>query len=359
MLKRILVPLDGSACAERAIPLAARIVRASGGMLILLRVVGSAIEMWPSPFPPLPSAAVQTMIEVGRTEATNYLETVARSNHLEDIEVTNEVLSGPVASTILSAVRSCQVDFIIISSRSTGSSRWGLGSVAEKVTRHSPVPVLVLPGRESGNVPVDAHHPLRALVPLDGSPLAEAVLAPASLLISALAAPTQGALHIALVMKLPPAAGRGSDRKPMDTGMRASLQREARIYVCAVADRWRKDSLAAHLPVTWSVLFDEDVADALIRLAENGESVEHESVLSGSGCDLIVMTTHGRGGEQPWTMGSVTARVLGATRLPLLIVQPPKSGGSSQRGAMHYQEGVSQMGTAEQEPQRMKLRHQI
>ncbi len=126
-----------------------------------------------------------------------------------------------------------------------------------------------------------------------------------------------------------------------------------------MADRWRKDSLAAHLLVTWSVLFDEDVADALIRLAENGESVEHESVLSGSGCDLIVMTTHGRGGEQPWTMGSVTARVLGATRLPLLIVQPPKSGGSSQRGAMHYQEGVSQMGTAEQEPQRMKLRHQI
>src|SRR3981081_820745 len=39
-------------------------------------------------------------------------------------------------------------------------------------------------------------------------------------------------------------------------------------------------------------------------------------------CDLIVMATHGRGGLQRWVMGSVTERVLGATKLPLLIIRP-------------------------------------
>ena len=44
MFSRILVPLDGSERAERAIPIAVRLVRASGGSIILLRVVASPIE---------------------------------------------------------------------------------------------------------------------------------------------------------------------------------------------------------------------------------------------------------------------------------------------------------------------------
>ncbi len=40
-------------------------------------------------------------------------------------------------------------------------------------------------------------------------------------------------------------------------------------------------------------------------------------------CDVIAMATHGRGGVQRWAMGSITERVLSATKLPLLIVRPP------------------------------------
>jgi nucleotide-binding universal stress UspA family protein len=39
MFRRILVPLDGSARAEQALPIAARLAQASGGSLLLLRVV--------------------------------------------------------------------------------------------------------------------------------------------------------------------------------------------------------------------------------------------------------------------------------------------------------------------------------
>ena len=44
MLNRILVPLDGSHRAERAIPVAARLAHATGGSIILTQVVSTSIE---------------------------------------------------------------------------------------------------------------------------------------------------------------------------------------------------------------------------------------------------------------------------------------------------------------------------
>jgi nucleotide-binding universal stress UspA family protein len=41
-------------------------------------------------------------------------------------------------------------------------------------------------------------------------------------------------------------------------------------------------------------------------------------------CDVIVMATHGRGGLQRWAMGSITERVINATKLPILVVRPPQ-----------------------------------
>ena len=48
MFQRIVVPLDGSIRAERAISVAARIARASGGSVVLLRIVSVATEYWPN-----------------------------------------------------------------------------------------------------------------------------------------------------------------------------------------------------------------------------------------------------------------------------------------------------------------------
>ncbi len=62
-----------------------------------------------------------------------------------------------------------------------------------------------------------------------------------------------------------------------------------------------------------------DVADTLIQIAEGNEQE------NSTGYDIIALTTHGRSGPKRWIMGSVAERLLGATRLPLLIIHPHKS----------------------------------
>ena len=71
MFKRILVPLDGSERAERALPIAARLARASGGTIILVRVVST--EPVSSPSAPAKPILIQTVGEVDLTMAESYL----------------------------------------------------------------------------------------------------------------------------------------------------------------------------------------------------------------------------------------------------------------------------------------------
>jgi len=324
MFQRILVPLDGSSRAERAIPVAARIARASRGSVILVRVVSTAIEFWPymAPQPTFTQMANTTAL----TGAEQYLSVVSKTIQ-DDIPTETVALFGPPAPTILAAAHSHQADLIVLCSHGyTGMTRWMLGSVAEKVARHAAVPVLVL--REGGAVPAgphpDATRPLRALVPLDGSVHAKTALEPAAFLIAALAAPVAGALHLVRVIKpLPTAYEAKHFKERLDS---EPVLHKAKSYLSTTVEHLHERLIAPavadlNLTITWSVAVDTDVAEALIRLAENGEDAEGAGVFGG--CDVIAMTTHGYSGVQRWAMGGITERVLGATKLPLLIVRPP------------------------------------
>jgi nucleotide-binding universal stress UspA family protein len=320
MFKRILVPLDGSPCAERAIPTATRIARSSGGSITFLRVVTTTINgAWVTMESP---QLMQDAYELDRARATDYLTAIAQSPDLIRIELNLEVLAGGPAQAILSAADSNKVDLIVICSHGyTGLKRWALGSVAQKVARNSPVPVLVL--RESGNLPADSYkrdvQPLQALVPLDGSSLAEMALIPAGQLSAALSAPAHGALHLVRVLPLPSMYEYGQDDRLAEAKKQGMLQAHA--YLAAVEQKLREGSLAdLKLQVTSSVVVDTDVAGALIGVAEVSEDME--DIEGFKACGAIAMATHGRSGPKRWMMGSVTERVLSATKLPLLIVRP-------------------------------------
>jgi nucleotide-binding universal stress UspA family protein len=318
MSTRILVPLDGSARAESALPVAARIARASGAALVQVQVA-TIPAILDSAAPVSCNAEVLAQVI---DEAGDYLKTVAQERALSGVRVLTVALYGAVAQTILAVASTYQCDLIVMTSRGrTGARRWLLGSVAHKVVRSSPVPVLVLQERgfiPPGNRPDGG--PVRALVTLDGSVPAKAALEPAARLVTALAFPGRGTLHLLRVVKTLPIDGQKLSAEEVER-LQDEAMRKARSYVRAVA---RHLQVSRHDPpplsITWSVASGDDIAQAIIDAAENGRDAK------GAGppgrCDLIAMATHGRSGPQRGVLGSVTERVLSAARLPLLIARP-------------------------------------
>ena len=320
MFHHILVPLDGSPRAERALPVAARLARFSDGTVVLLRVVSPSTEF--VSYPVVDAEMLQRLIDPDLEEAGNYLESIINVSSLANVHTETNMIIGQAAATILSLVDTQHIDLIVMCSHGyTGMKRWVLGSVAEKVAHHAPVPVLLL--REGGpalvGTPPHAEGPLRALVPLDGSARAKAAIVPAAQLIAALSAPGPGALHLTRVIVL-------SEAAKISSSEREALMRKAKQYLSATVEHIHEGLVASpvadlKLAITWSVTIDDDIASGIIRVAQDGEDAEWAGVFGGS--DVIAMATHGYSGLQRWAMGSVTERVLHGTRLPLLIVRPP------------------------------------
>ena len=316
MFQRILVPLDGSTRAESALPVAARLAQASGGSVILLKVVAPPVSHGKFN---VPEAYPLVGTDEELAEATEYLKTLAQTSALGGITTEIQALVGAVAPQILSATQSLHADLIVMWSHGdTGFKRWALGSVAHKLVPHSPVPVLVL--RDGGPVPAaSAEHPARALVPLDGSPLSESALEPAAQLVAALARAPQRALQLLRVVDIPPSYGkiRSMADSYFDSQMRAEAKRQDEQYLEAVAKRFAEGELAQYnLALTTTVAVDPDVAEAIVQTAEQAE---------GFGSEVIVMATHGNGGLHHWMLGSVAERLLHSTKLPLLIVHAARA----------------------------------
>lgn len=337
MYHHLLVPLDGSERAERAMPVAARIARATGARITLMQAVSLPLSLGT----PYDTAALSVAaMEQSEAEASAYLTRIAGWPLLSDLPVETVVVTGAPALSILDTARERGVNLIVLCSHGrTGPARWVLGSVAAHVVRQSPVPVLVL--REQGPALAPAHpdaeRPLRVLVPLDGSSFAEAALVPAAELALALVGAggghtggaggtgggasaevsghtghtEQAAMHLSLVL-----SPDHLDRENLPDTLALD---GARAYLRRTVDRLR-DSYP-QLSVTWSVATGFDVADALLRVAETGEDTK--GAMPAGRSDLIAIATHGRSGIARWTLGSIAERVLQGTKLPLLIVRPP------------------------------------
>ncbi len=307
MFQRILVPLDGSSRALQALPVAAHLARSVGGSIIVLRVVSPALKEWPTlDFSP-PSRLAQSIAEGDLAEAERYVAEMTMSPDLRDVATETVVLSGPVTPTILSVVSSHRADFIVIGGhRATGRPHWLNGCVTERVARHTSVPVLIL--REGGPTITDAHRngvtAQRILVPLDGSALAEEVLAPVASLRAALAASSCSTLHLMRIVH------------PDEVKKNARALAAAQRYLSAVVARH-----ALGPETICSVAVHADVASALIAMAGQGKQAGEDG--GESRCALIALATHGHSSLQRLMLGSITERVLSSAMVPLLIVRPP------------------------------------
>jgi nucleotide-binding universal stress UspA family protein len=156
MFNQVLVPLDGSPLAEKALPYAQAILSPQG-RLTLLSVVDIPRVAFPiSPSPPLLRAEIehyQTHPQARLAAAESYLQHIAEG--LADARAqidTLTVVAEEVASTIIKVCNDLAIEVLVIATHGhSGLDRWLLGSVTQKVLQIAPCPILVIPSKVAAN----------------------------------------------------------------------------------------------------------------------------------------------------------------------------------------------------------------
>lgn len=281
MVRRILVPLDGSATAEAILSQLRRLIERHESELILFQAL---------PLTPFQESS----------DAEKYLRKMS-------FQLTNDgypsrylLRPGLPAESILDAAAGEQATMIALSTHGrTGVARWVLGSVAEKVLQGSSLPVLVArsfpPTVCRGEL---ESRPVRNfLVPLDGSRRSLAALEP----LQCFARPVDAHVTLLHVAEPSPYDGRW---EPTDETLQLADQMLRDVCIPATVEHRKGDA-----------------GEEILR------AIEEKSI------DLVAMTTHGRSGPSRWVFGSVTAKVLRSAPIPLLVVRRPFSVSTARRQA--------------------------
>jgi len=148
MYKKILVPLDGSKLAECALPYAEALAKGCDTEKVILVSVTERFQgyrVFEDPSQPLGQQLVPEAVGKKEKQAQRYLDRIAKAMEAKGIKVGTEVLLGDPAEEIIIYAKHPGCDLIVISSHGrSGVSRWTHGSVADRVFRGSPVPVLMV-----------------------------------------------------------------------------------------------------------------------------------------------------------------------------------------------------------------------
>lgn len=142
MFRKILVPLDGSELSEGALEPALEMARRFEGTVTLYRTAVLPEHLAVSPVPLAPSTyqEIQTTITEG---VRTYLEEVRARFADRGIPLETALTQGDAANEILEFAEKSGFQLIVMSTHGrSGFQRWLFGSVAEKVVRHAPCPVL-------------------------------------------------------------------------------------------------------------------------------------------------------------------------------------------------------------------------
>lgn len=144
MYARILVPLDGSQAAEKALPHAAALGLCFNAQILLTRVVEPLVV------PPIPSftTPVFTVSEhPGDAEAAQrYLDEQAQALIQAGLTVETVLRHGDAADELLDAITEKHADLVVMTACGHGGiARLIGGSTAETVLARIPVPALVIP----------------------------------------------------------------------------------------------------------------------------------------------------------------------------------------------------------------------
>ncbi len=300
----ILVPLDGSKFAECALPIALGVARRMDGQVGLVSVSSKKRR---SPTRRVPTISPNDVNLIDEA-AANYLNGVAaRIAEFSSVPVFPTVLTGKPSTALVKHAKRHHPELLVMSTHGRGPlSRSWLGSVVDSVVRHVPMPVLLVRPESNCEVELDdAHQFRRIVVPLDGSGLAEQSLQWAISFGGSEA-------HYSLVRVTPDSIPAWSPLLQIDTQDVRDLVKaahdESSEYLSAVKRTVERDGLTVKTRI-------EDTMPSAVGILE---AAKEESA------DLIVITTHGRGGLRRLVWGSVADKVVRASHVPVLVVHPAR-----------------------------------
>jgi nucleotide-binding universal stress UspA family protein len=141
--KAIVVGVDGSETSMRAAGIATEIARARHAKLVLVTVVRPPEGWWGiGGAPPTPEALSAALVE-GQQQVIRETE---EQLHLEGMDYETVEELGDPTSRLIAVAEEREAGLIVIGKRGAGlAERVMLGSVADRLCHHSPVPVMVVP----------------------------------------------------------------------------------------------------------------------------------------------------------------------------------------------------------------------
>lgn len=288
--KRILVPLDGSELAERALVPALALAEAMSAKIFFIRV---AIPL----FLNLDSKFYQRTIERRQDAAKRYLWSIQSRFSSSAAEIEAQVVVGRGARSIINYAKENDIDLIVISSHGcSGINRWIYGGVANKVLHNAPCAMVLI----HSQVQTEPFTLKRILLPLDGSAIAEQAFEPAL----ALAEAALAELLLLRVTTVPQVSVQSVPGWPGFDAIRDAAEHEANAYLQGI------QAAVADSPVSASLhVISGAAAEDIIDIA-NSKKV-----------DLIVMCSHGCSGIERWAFGSVAEKVLRAANCATLVIR--------------------------------------
>jgi nucleotide-binding universal stress UspA family protein len=295
MLRLILVPLDGSAFGELALPLALPIAERQRAELELVHVYQSTPPYLVQGAPPLDPGLDQDL----KRDRESYLESVAGwVRRSAGVPVTATLLGGDdVPSVLVEHIAHRQADLVTMTTHGrSGISRLWMGSVASDVVRRSPSPVLIIRPDESGSRDEPAPPFRRVLVPLDGSPADDDAID------DVLAVAGADDVEFTLLHVIVPVVYL-AEPPQVSVLTEVELEGAAERYLEETARKLRPRGFT----VTTRVVTHTQPARAILEYAKEW------------GADLLAMESHARNALERLLLGSTTDKVIRASHVPVLV----------------------------------------
>lgn len=311
MYRRVAVALDTSPESRYALRWALTIARRANCPLELVRVAVPDIhgtELYTE------AVLSDAEVEQRRREAEQDLRNVADEAASEGVRATPVILEGEVPSTLADHLRDSDVDLAVMTTHDRGRlDRLLLGSVSDSVMRHAHIPVLLVRAPPTDTVAKREPELRRMLLPFDGSPFAEQILAPAMTLATLMTAElTLLSVVEPLLAEAALALGINGTSNPTLASRLADAEddHERAAAETQTLERTAEGIRSLGIAVDTRVLIDARPAHAIVDFAS------HHAI------DLIAMTTHGRGALKRLVAGSVAEGVLHGTTAHMLLYRP-------------------------------------